>query len=144
MPALQHSSIALDSRGPLWDRRWMVVDAEGVFVTQRSHPIMATIQPALSADLLTLTAPGMSPLVLPLTAERGAPLPVLIWNDTCEAWDEGRVAAGWFSDFLEGDLRLVRMTDLWFRRVDPKDAPEPTQTGFSGTDFRCCWFPKSC
>ena len=129
--ALQHQQIALDARGPLWDRRWMVVDAEGIFVTQRSHPPMAVIQPALSADALTLTAPGFSPLTIPLQAERGEALSVTIWNDTCDAWDEGKVAAGWFSDLLEGDLRLVRMTDSWFRRVNPKYAPEPAQTGFS-------------
>jgi uncharacterized protein YcbX len=129
--ALQHEQMILDERGPLWDRRWMVVDADGIFVTQRSHPTMAIIQPSLSADTLTLTAPGMPALTVPLTAERDEPLPVTIWQDTCDAWDEGRAAAEWFSHFLEGDLRLVRMTDGWFRPVNPKYAPETAQTGFS-------------
>ena len=41
------------------DRQWMLVDAAGCFVTQRTHPAMALIQTTLEDDVLRLRAPGM-------------------------------------------------------------------------------------
>ena len=41
------------------DRQWMLVDADGRFVTQRTHPAMALIQTTLEDDVLRLRAPGM-------------------------------------------------------------------------------------
>jgi len=41
------------------DRQWMLVDADGRFVTQRTHPAMALIQTTLEGDVLRLRAPGM-------------------------------------------------------------------------------------
>lgn len=129
--ALSHDQILLDERGPVWDRRWMLVDGDGLFVSQRERPALARVQPALDAESLRISTAGMPPLVIPLQAARGVPRAVTIWNDICEAWDEGRAAGEWFSQFLGDAVRLVRMTDSWFRTVDPRYAPQPAQTGFS-------------
>jgi len=40
------------------DRQWMLVDADGRFVTQRTHPAMALIQTTLEGDVPRLWAPG--------------------------------------------------------------------------------------
>ena len=50
----------------IYDREWMVVDANGVFMTQREHPKMALITPRIKAETLELRAPGMSLNRLPL------------------------------------------------------------------------------
>jgi uncharacterized protein len=90
-----------------YDREWMVVDREGVFVTQRQVPRMALIRPTLRASDVVLRAPGMLALHLQLGAVEGD-CNVRVWNDSVEAFDMGDLAAQWFSDFLGQPLRLAR------------------------------------
>lgn len=129
--ATAHQQIELDVRGPIWDRRWMLVDAGGLFISQRELPQMALIQPAIEEGFLTVRAPGRRPLSLPLHRGRDVPRLVQVWNDRCLSWDEGQDAADWFSEALDVDCRLVRMTDEHVRRVDERYARRPAQTGFS-------------
>ena len=90
------------------DRAWMVVDAEGRFVTQRELPRMALVQPQIKTLEVVLRAPGMLALHLGIN-QVDAPARVQVWGDTVDAWDMGGVAAQWFSDFLgQPGLRLVR------------------------------------
>ena len=89
------------------DRAWMVVDAQGMFLTQRSLPRMALIRPQLKSDEMVLRAPGMLALHVAIDAV-DAPATVTVWRDTVPAWDMGPVAAQWFSDFLGQPCRLVR------------------------------------
>jgi uncharacterized protein YcbX len=129
--SLTHGSIALDSSGPVWDRRWMVVDADGMFLTQRELPPMALIQPTLSRDDLTISAPGMPEINLPLHGEHGPWRQVEVWGDQCRAWDQGDEIAEWLVSYLDVEARLVRIADDFSRRVDERYAPYPAQTGFS-------------
>lgn len=89
------------------DRAWMVVDAQGVFLTQRSLPRMALIRPQLKTDEMVLRAPGMLALHVAIDAVE-APSTVTVWRDTVPAWDMGAIAAQWFTDFLGQPCRLVR------------------------------------
>ncbi|HEX2544991.1 MAG TPA: MOSC N-terminal beta barrel domain-containing protein [Ramlibacter sp.] len=89
------------------DRAWMVVDAQGNFVTQRELPRMALVVPKIRLSDVILRAPGMLPLHLSIeTVEE--PVRVRIWDDEVAAYDMGAVAAQWFTDFLGQPLRLVR------------------------------------
>ena len=89
------------------DRAWMVVDAQGMFLTQRSLPRMALIRPQLKSDEMVLRAPGMLALHVAIDGVE-APATVTVWRDTVPARDMGPVAAQWFSDFLGQPCRLVR------------------------------------
>ncbi|WP_394787917.1 MOSC domain-containing protein [Rhodoferax sp.] len=89
----------LTETGLEFDRAWMVVDAQGVFVTQRELPRMALIQPQLKSLEMVLRAPGMLALHVALDAVE-QPVQVTVWKDTVAAFDMGDVAAQWFSDFL--------------------------------------------
>jgi uncharacterized protein YcbX len=95
----------------IYDREWMVVDAEGRFLTQREHPRMALIVPRLTADTLELRAPGM----LTLDIELGLPDPALaptltvrIWDEQFKAYDCDATTAAWFSNAVGAPCRLVR------------------------------------
>jgi uncharacterized protein YcbX len=106
--------VELTDTGLAYDRAWMVVDSEGVCVTQRELPRMALIQPSFKLGQLVLRAPGMLALHLALDAAE-APMRVRVWDDVVEAYDMGDVAAQWFSDCLGPDappalkrLRLAR------------------------------------
>jgi uncharacterized protein len=98
----------LDVTGLQWDRHWMVVDAEGVFVSQRELARMALVQPQLRASSLVLQAAGMELLELPLQAQ-GALRQVQVWDDSVAALDMGDAAALWLQQCLgTTGLRLVR------------------------------------
>lgn len=109
------TEVELTDTGLLYDRAWMVVDADGEFVTQRELPRMALIQTAFKMGQLVLRAPGMLALHLALDAAEG-PLKVRVWDDEVQAYDMGDLAAQWFSDFLGQSLRLARF-DPEVRRV---------------------------
>jgi len=97
----------LTDTGLEFDRAWMVVDAQGVFLTQRELPRMALIQPQLKYSEMVLRAPGM--LALHIALDRvEAPVRVRVWDDEVAAYDMGGLAAQWFSDFLGVPARLVR------------------------------------
>lgn len=89
------------------DRTWMVVDAQGQFVTQRQLPRMALVRVQIRHYEVVLRAPGMLALHLQIEAVE-APVKVRIWRDEVAAYDMGGVAAQWFTDFLGQPLRLVR------------------------------------
>jgi len=91
------------------DRRWMLVDRMGNFLTQREHPLMATIRVSfVSPGELLVQAPAMAPLSLPLTMPQDAPkVLVTVWTDVLVALDCGEDMHRWFSSFLGSDARLV-------------------------------------
>jgi len=90
-----------------FDRAWMLVDADGDFVTQRQMPRLALVQTALKHSEMVLRASGMLALHVALDAVE-LPVRVRVWNDEVAAYDMGDLAAQWFSDFLGSKLRLVR------------------------------------
>lgn len=123
-PIKSCARIAVDSAqitetGLEWDREWMVVDADGGFVSQRQLPRLALIKPTLRASDLALRAPGMLALHLALdSAERETR--VRVWNDELPAWDMGDLAAQWFSDFIGRPVRLARFDPETDRVCDPR------------------------
>jgi len=95
--ALQSSGVG--ATGLAWDRHWMVVDANGEFLTQRDHPRMAWIRPELEAGHLVLHFPQLPPLRIPLQAT-GPVRQARVWSDGVQAWDMGPEAARWLTQAL--------------------------------------------
>ena len=111
------SNSLLTETGFEFDRAWMVVDAHGLFVSQRVLPRMALIQPNLKSQEMVLRAPGMLALHVVLdTVEKATR--VQVWDDTVAAYDMGDLAAQWFTDFLGQPLRLVRFDPAQKRLSD--------------------------
>ena len=101
------------------DREWMIVDAEGVFVTQRQHPSMARIGATVEGGNLRLSVPGEAPLDVPII-EDGEIRSVEVWEYPCDAIDQGQTAADLLSRFLQRSCRLVRMAPEFRRQVSPR------------------------
>ena len=102
--------MALDQRGPLHDRRWLVIDAESArFITQREHPALATVAARVDGADLIVSAPGTggSELRLRPPAADGAPTQTEIWGRTIGGHDVGDDAAAWFSELLGHSVRLL-------------------------------------
>ncbi|HEY5940229.1 MAG TPA: MOSC N-terminal beta barrel domain-containing protein [Gemmatimonadales bacterium] len=115
--ALDESSV--DEFGLQYDRRWMVVDEGGNFLSQRSHPRLALVVPSISDGTLQVDAPGMPPLQTPLHPKGSVTTSVTVWDDTCPATWVGERAAEWFSEFLGTPCSLVHMADDVVRPANP-------------------------
>ena len=121
----------VDGFGLRYDRRWMVVDAGGRFVSQRTCPQLARVQPALGPETLRLETDGMPALELPLRPATTALTTVVVWNDACAAVWLGRHAARWISDVLDADCDVVYMPESTIRNAAPAYAPPGTRVSFA-------------
>lgn len=121
----------VSSRGLADDRRWMVVDPQGKFMTQRRFPALALVRATLTEECLSLSAPGQSPLVLPRSLEvsgskaPGGEVAVEVWGDRLHAIAADEVAHRWISQVLRTPCQLVYM---------PDGSQRPTAHGQFGTD----------
>ena len=127
------ASAMLDRFGFVGDRRFLVVDGDGRFLTQRALPRMALIETALTPCELVLRAPHGGSCAVPLHAGRGAEptLRVAIWRDTVEAEDCGVEAAVWLSEILRQPCRLVRLGPAYHRPVNPARAEPGDEVTFA-------------
>lgn len=123
-------SVEVDEVGLKDDRRWMIVDADGAFVSQRTRPRMALLRTRFEDDALVVTAPQVGPLRLdrrePAAEGHGVHR---VWFSDRYSVDCGDEPAEWASDFLGMACRVLRA-------VRPPDAPPLTpegrvQAGFS-------------
>jgi len=108
-----------------WDRAWMVVDAQGMFITQREAPQMALIYPEVDegAGQLRVRCSGQDDLSVPLALPQGRDTPqmgVQVWDSHVPAWDMGDAAAQWFSQALQRVCRLVRFDPVQQRPTGVK------------------------
>lgn len=121
----------VDKFGLRNDRRWMVITAEGEFLTQREYPVLATVRPRLAPIHLRVSAPEMPELVLPLEPQGGRPVATKIWEDSVQVVAPDPKADAWFSRVVGRDCQLVYMPESYLRTVDPTFAPDGGQTGFA-------------
>lgn len=109
---LDHDAAGVDPWGLAGDRRWLVVDADGVGLTQRQHRELVTLSAVSRPGGLTLSAPGMVPLDLAEPTD-GEPFPVRVFTvrDLTPALAAGPVADEWFSRLLGRPARLAWLGD---------------------------------
>lgn len=125
-------SAQVTDRGLRFDRRWMLVNADHGFITQRTVPSMALIRVNLSADGLEIRSrlhPNI--LLVPYEPEGGAFADVYVWEDTCRGQFVSAEADAWFSAALGITCRLVYMPEETRRITDPNYAPEGGITSFA-------------
>ena len=131
--SVEHAEVT--PRGLAGDRRWMVVDRDGRFLTQRQQPKLALIHPQLDEHqgrLLLHDAGRVRPdLELPLHLQSGKPVEVQVWNDRVQALNAGDAAAEWISQAAGQPARLVYMPEHTRRGVDPAFGQPGDITSFS-------------
>ncbi|NYT37846.1 MOSC domain-containing protein [Allopusillimonas soli] len=111
---ISHEEAAVSQGGMPLDRQWVIVDHQGIFMTQRTCARMALIQPSLQHGThgdLTLNAPGMPAIVIPWLVDTAHPprVHVRIWAADTLGFDEGDAAAQWLETFLGVPCRLLRV-----------------------------------
>ena len=126
-------SAIVERRGLQYDRRWMLVDEQGVFLTQRKHKIMALLQVRLTENGFKVMhkIKDISPVYIPFDAQPLEYLKVKVWNDECEAFTINNDINHWFSDVLGISCKLVYMPDNSYRQVDIRYAKEGDIVNFA-------------
>lgn len=123
-------SAKVDDFGLHMDRRWMVVDEQGKFLTQRQLPRMCLIEPTLYESGISLQAPAMEACRVDIN-NLSQTFKVTVWADQCSVLDCGNVAATWLTAFLETKCRLVYFPESEIRQVDLDYAQQGIRTAFS-------------
>jgi hypothetical protein len=102
------------------DRRWMIVDGDGRFVTAREHSRLVLVTPTLRGDVIRLAAPGMPDLVVPVPDPGHTGLaPVRVWSSQLDAAMAIDEAGQWLSKVAGMEVRLVYLDDPTRRATNP-------------------------
>ncbi|GGF19537.1 MOSC domain-containing protein [Hymenobacter cavernae] len=125
---------AVEPRGLRYDRRWLIVNARNQFMTQRQNAEMALldVHPAYNGFLLThRQRPDLLPLYVPFEASPERTLFVTIWDDMVFAWRGAPAADEWLTEALGQPCKLVYMSDMVRRDVEPDWNPKGTLVSFA-------------
>jgi uncharacterized protein YcbX len=121
----------LDELGPRFDRRWMLIDDDGRFISQRERPRLALIRTALHGPELTVSAIGHGSLVVPVHDATAARRSATVWDDTVDVLPIGEEADRWFGEVLEVSCRLVYFPDDSVRLAERAFNPLGRPIGFA-------------
>ena len=125
-PVAQVGDLGLDG-----DRRWMLVDQAGRFLTQREHACLALGRVALGAGRLGLVAPGQPSIDVAVPHATAQRLRVTIFDDVVDAVLAEPAAHAWATAWLGSPTRLVYLPDDSRRAVDPRYAAPGDRTAFT-------------
>jgi len=128
---LELESVFLDRFGPSGDRRWMLVDNAGRFLSQRQLPRMALIEVELQPGGGLRLALGDDRCPVSQPGDNAPSAEVVVWGDTVPAKDAGDAVAAWLSSVLACPCRLVFMPSCTRRRVDRQYAQHNETVGFA-------------
>jgi len=124
------SESQVEKRGLRHDRRWMLVDAEGIFLTQRSDTRLALFRTGIGEAGLQLSTPDGRILLVPYEPV-GSIKTVQVWKNVCEAVQVCPSVDEWFSDYLGMQCSLVYMPDSSERATHPDFTRQGDIVGFA-------------
>ena len=112
----------LTDRGSEHDRRWMLVDENGIFITQRELAEMACLHTApIAGGFTVIDVRSDDRIELPWSIDQGEKLRVQVWSSSVNAIHL-RDADQWFSKALDRKVRLVYMPNESRRHTDGRYA----------------------
>lgn len=117
----------VENRGLQFDRRWMLVDENNQFLTQRESPKMATLKVEIKAENLLISSGGEN-ISISIEPKRTETEKVKIWSSVCRAEIYEKEINQWFSSVLETNCKLALMTEKSQRKVNYHYAVRATDT----------------
>lgn len=104
-------------KGLQYDRRWMLIDENNRFLTQRNYPEMAMIKTSFDQDSILIHYMDIT-LVLPYQS-KGDCLVADVWEDNVNVQEVDETLSKWFSHVLKMSCKLVAFPEVNTRWVDP-------------------------
>ena len=111
----------VEKRGFQNDRRFMIVDKNGKFLSQREISKMATIHTDILDDKIKLSSvEPFDSLSIDLANKFEKEINVQVWQSVCKGLLADEYTNNWFSDVLETECFLVQMPDSTERQINKK------------------------
>lgn len=124
------TELEINSRGPAFDRQWMIVDENNQFITLRTFNKLAEIKTSIQGPYLHLYA-GSNKILVDFTEECEQVEDVTIWGDTFKGGIENKSINEALSDFLSKTVKLVRYQSQSFRDIGASATSVVKETMFS-------------
>ncbi|MEI6896469.1 MAG: MOSC N-terminal beta barrel domain-containing protein [Psychromonas sp.] len=105
--AISQPAALVEEKGLNFDRRYMLIDLAGQFITGRTHPQLTQVEVQFSQQKLHLSAPNMDLLIIDPKQFSTTMLKSDIWSDTVDALHCHQDYDQWFSTYLQQDCKLV-------------------------------------
>lgn len=123
----------VEERGLQYDRRWLIIDENNVFITQRVFGQMALIDVALESSGLKIFLRNNpeNNVIVSYEPGSGEKVSVTIWDDIVNAVTVSDEADAWLSVQLDKRVRLVMMPESTERKADPKYASNGENVSFA-------------
>ena len=127
------SESIVEERGLKYDRRWMLVDNEDLFITQRLVPKMIFIEVKIEYETLIFShnRKNIEPLKLSINKLPEKIIKVQVWDDNCTAYEYNSEINNWFSEALNFNCKLVYMPEVSERKTSIKYYPESKNVSFA-------------
>lgn len=125
--------VSVTPTGFIGDRQFMLVNEQGLFLTQRDYPILARVKVILTDDHVCLSIDDeLTSALTFLPINEGNLIKVKVWGDETLAIDQGDEVANWFKQVLNFDhslkCHLVKQSAKHLRLIDHKYATKKNQS----------------
>jgi|FLOH01.1.fsa_nt_gi uncharacterized protein len=117
------NSSEVEDRGFPLDRRWLLIEENGTFISQRNSPKLGQIKISYHQDHLHITSAGKDALTLEFSAATPTKIEAQIWKDTVQGSWISKECDAWFSDILNRPVRLVHMNSEVHRPLENPALP---------------------
>lgn len=126
-------TVEITATGFKYDRKWMLVDENNLFISQRTLPQMAVLQTEETKKGIKVfhKQNPQQAIIIPFENENKEKINVALFEDNCDAVEVGNEQNEWFSDMLQTNCKLVYMPDDTKRLVDKKYAANEEITSFT-------------
>lgn len=127
------SQAMVEEKGFQYDRRWMLVDSNGVFLTQRTHVQLVFLKVELGEKNLIVfdSRHPDDKLLIPYDQASTHELEVEIWDDFVIANTVGDEFDSWFGHKLGLECHLVLMPESTQRKLSPTYAVNAESVSFA-------------
>lgn len=112
------------------DRRWLIVDDNGLFMSQRTTPKMATIKTAIENNQLSLSHDGEE-ILIPHVSSQNPNMEVTVWKDSLKAQLVSEKVDSWLTQILGETCHLVYMPKSAERQIDKDFAQDKQYVSFA-------------
>ncbi len=145
--AVSLERMPFDALGPMYDRRYMLVDSSGQFITQRQFPALSQVQ--VNANNSLDLSQGFTVLIpdsqgsnsfhsIALNAQgvmdSSLAVGVEVWSDKLVVYEQKHELAAYLSAYIGQAIKLVYIASegaLQDREVDPRFTQESRLVGFA-------------
>ncbi|MDN3649390.1 MOSC N-terminal beta barrel domain-containing protein [Reinekea marina] len=118
LPGLSVDELNFGSLGVENDREFVLVNAQGRFISQRSHPALAAFHLSDNHSTWQVSSLNKNCIEIPKQSYTDKAMAISVWKDQATAYEVDPLISRWFSELLDETVHLVRFDELSSRKVE--------------------------